>query len=210
MALAPDTRQARIDQILDAAERLVRARGDSEFTMRMLADEAGVSPATPFNLLESKSNVLRTLLRRSLATLESAQPKHPSEQLFRSWELCAQLYASDEVYFRALVIGSNIVPDAALLGMGIAESILKAAVAAGSIARGAPLRALAENLDMMGIGVLELWSRGILPSERLVAQFHHGMAVMLSMVVTEESRTRVAKRLRAAERVLQALGPLGG
>ena len=62
---------------------------------------------------------------------------------------------------------------------------------------------------LMGIGVLVLWSRGILPSERLVAQFHHGMAVMLSMVVTDESRARVMKRLRAAERVLQALGPLG-
>jgi hypothetical protein len=47
------------------------------------------------------------------------------------------------------------------------------------------------------------------PSERVVAQFHHGMAVMLSMVVTDESRARVTKRLRAAERVLQALGPLG-
>jgi AcrR family transcriptional regulator len=209
MALAPDTKQARIDQILDAAERLVRKGGESEFTMRTLADEAGVSAATPFNLLASKSAVLRALLRRSLATLESQATKHPIDQLFRSWELCAELYASDEVYFRALFVGAGIVPDAALLGIAVAEGIFRAAVAAGSIARDAPLRSLAENLDMMGVGILLLWSRGILPSERLVAQFHHGMAVMLSTVVTDESRARVAKRLRAAERVLKTLGPLG-
>jgi AcrR family transcriptional regulator len=209
MALAPDTRQARIARILDAAERLLRKQGDDNFTMRALADEAGVSPATPFNLLTSKTAVLRALLRRSLATLELAAPKHPIEQLFRSWELCAQLYASDEAYFRTLVVGAGIVPDAAFLGMAVAETILKAAVAAGSIASGAKLRPLAENLDLMAVGILVLWSRGMLPSERLVAQFHHGMAVMLSTVVTEESRSRVAKRLRGAERVLQGLGPLG-
>ncbi|MDD9945404.1 MAG: TetR/AcrR family transcriptional regulator [Myxococcales bacterium] len=209
MALAPDTRQARVDEILDAAARLIRKRGDSNFTMRVLADEAGLSPATPFNLLGSKSGVFRALLRRSLSTLESAPSTHPIDRFFLSWELCAELYASDEVYFRALVIGSQIVPDAALLGMAIAESLLTEAVALGSLARNTPVRPFAENLDLMGVGILVLWSRGLLPSERLVAQYHHGMAVMLSTVVTDESRARVAKWLRSAERVLRALGPLG-
>ena len=162
MAFAPETKQARIARILDAAERLVRKSGDCEFTMRALADEAGVSPPTPFNLLDSKSGVLRVLLRRSLAPLEAAAPKHPIEQLFHSWELCTELYASDEVNFRALLVGAGVVPDAALLGMALAETILKEAIAIGSLAPNVKVRPLAESLDLMALGILVLWSPGAL------------------------------------------------
>lgn len=210
MTLAPDTKRERVEHILDAAERLIRKRDAVDFTMLMLADEADVSPATPFNLLGSKRGVVRALMERSMASEGWVLPKHPIEQLFRSWELIAERYEADETYYRALMAGAGVVPEAALLGMAMIEAMLNAALAAGSIVRDAPVRSLAEGLELMCVGLLALWSCGTVPSERLTAQFHHSMAVALSTVVTDESRTRVAKRLRAAQRILQRLGPLGG
>ena len=47
------------DVVLDAAERLLRASPNAEFSMRALAAEAGVGFATPFNHFGNKENVLK-------------------------------------------------------------------------------------------------------------------------------------------------------
>ncbi|WP_418654973.1 TetR/AcrR family transcriptional regulator, partial [Acinetobacter baumannii] len=55
MALSPEAREARRRNIVDAAHELVRETGGAGFSMLDLARRAGVSPATPYNLLGSKS-----------------------------------------------------------------------------------------------------------------------------------------------------------
>lgn len=59
----------RRQRILDAAERLMRKTGGPDFSIRVLAAEAGVSFATPFNLFGSKEGLLYALLARSLDTI---------------------------------------------------------------------------------------------------------------------------------------------
>jgi AcrR family transcriptional regulator len=55
----PPTRE----RVLDAAERLL-AQGSAGFSMRELADEAGVSFATPFNQFGSKAAIMLALSAR--------------------------------------------------------------------------------------------------------------------------------------------------
>ena len=53
-------------RILDAAERLLRASGSAEFSMRELAGEAGLSFATPFNQFGSKTAIMQALSARRI------------------------------------------------------------------------------------------------------------------------------------------------
>lgn len=53
-------------RILDVADTLIRHTGGIDFSMRMLAEMAEVSPATPYNLFGSKEGILSASLARSL------------------------------------------------------------------------------------------------------------------------------------------------
>lgn len=53
-------------RILDVADTMIRHTGGTEFSMRMLAEMAEVSPATPYNLFGSKEGILSASLDRSL------------------------------------------------------------------------------------------------------------------------------------------------
>jgi AcrR family transcriptional regulator len=58
----------RHERVLDAAEFLL-AQGGAAFWMRELADEAGVSFATPFNLFGSKGAIMLALSARRIALM---------------------------------------------------------------------------------------------------------------------------------------------
>ena len=55
MAISPERREARRRNLALAAQALIRERGDAGFSMAQLAERAGVSPATPYNLVGSKA-----------------------------------------------------------------------------------------------------------------------------------------------------------
>src|SRR5215813_1234725 len=57
------------DRVLDAAERLL-AGGSAAFSMRELAEEAGVSFATPFNQFGSKAAIMLALTARRVASMQ--------------------------------------------------------------------------------------------------------------------------------------------
>src|ERR1700759_5211364 len=56
------------DRVLDGAERLL-AKGDAGFSMRELAEEAGVSFATPFNQFGNKGAIMLALSARRIALM---------------------------------------------------------------------------------------------------------------------------------------------
>ncbi len=63
-ALRDRNRQLAREVVLDAAERLLQASPNAEFSMRALAAEAGVGFATPFNHFGSKNAIMQALSAR--------------------------------------------------------------------------------------------------------------------------------------------------
>jgi AcrR family transcriptional regulator len=66
----PRTRSRSADlgeEIVDAAERLLRVAGDEGFTIQQLVDEAGVALQTFYRHFASKDQLLLALLERSIA-----------------------------------------------------------------------------------------------------------------------------------------------
>lgn len=66
---SPNSREAKQARVLDAAVRLLRASGTADFSMRDLADEAGVSFATPFNYFGSKTAIMHALSTKLIDTM---------------------------------------------------------------------------------------------------------------------------------------------
>ncbi|MBK8629102.1 MAG: TetR/AcrR family transcriptional regulator [Sphingomonadales bacterium] len=106
MALSPALREARCRKLVDTAHALIRDTGGTGFSMLELARRAGVSPATPYNLLGSKSEVLRRVVRDEydsfslrLADLSNAPPL---ERLLQAIDLIVVQYSTEPLFYRGL------------------------------------------------------------------------------------------------------------
>lgn len=102
--LVPQTPDARAgqreeqrNQILDAAERLLRTGGAAVLGMRRLAVESGVGHVTPYKLFGSKHAVLWALLLRTLS------PRLPGLTVETSADPLADTLARQERIFEAVV-----------------------------------------------------------------------------------------------------------
>lgn len=143
MALSPALREARCRHLVDTAHMLIRETGDTGFSMVELARRAGVSPATPYNLLGSKGEVLRRVIRdefarfASLLGAQSAAP--PFAHLLRALDLVAVQYLAEPQFYRGLygaVLGAEASPLRAMMGeegQMLWTTLVEAAMAEGDI-----------------------------------------------------------------------------
>lgn len=106
MAISPERREARRRHLVDAATSLIRENGGTGFSMLQLAERAGVSPATPYNLIGAKSELLRLVVADEfasfvarLATLPTAQPLG---QLLAATHAVVAHYTADPPFYRGL------------------------------------------------------------------------------------------------------------
>jgi AcrR family transcriptional regulator len=91
--VTPRVRQPEVrpDQILDAAERVLLARGDGAMTMDAVAAEAGVGKGTVYHYYQSKADVLAALRARwvertvaeAAATATSRRPRSALQHIER-------------------------------------------------------------------------------------------------------------------------------
>lgn len=106
MALSPEAREARRRNVIDAAHALIRETGGAGFSMLQLAQRAGVSPATPYNLLGTKAEILRRVVEDEFASFAGrlvVEPKHePLPRLLRALDLVAVHYLAEPQFYRGL------------------------------------------------------------------------------------------------------------
>ncbi len=96
----------RRNRILDAAERLIRQTGGTDFSVRTLASVAEVAPATPFNLFLSKEGLLYALLARNLEAVISEglrfKGANPNLRIVEAATNAVDLFAQDPEFMRPL------------------------------------------------------------------------------------------------------------
>jgi AcrR family transcriptional regulator len=96
----------RRNRILDAAERLIRKTGGTDFSVRALAAASGVSAATPFNLFGSKEGLLYALLSRSLDQIVtdglSFKSPDPAYHVIEAAENAVAAFLDDPEFLRPL------------------------------------------------------------------------------------------------------------
>ena len=203
----------RREQILDAARRLIRATGGTDFPMRRLAEESEVSLVTPYNLFGSKSGVLYALLNDSLERLDRAVDVRPSakpvDAVLELAGIAADIYASDAAFYRPLIQFLLGVPDPEHRPRSVEQSLLRwtrtvdAAVDGGLLPATVDRELLARQLLTTFVGVLEFWIQGDLDDDAFRAQSLYGSTLLVLALASPAARPRLLERLRTIERRLR-------
>lgn len=192
---------------------MIRTSGGTDFSMLALAEEAGVSPATPYNLLGSKVGVLWALLNFSLDKVMDrlsmlSKPIDPFERVVQAASLGAEVFTSEPDFYRPLyrfLLGSGDrvnrpqFMDRALAYWMHATKLLNQL---GYLQAPIDHAEISRELEIHFLGVLDLWVQDELDDAEFQAQIVFGTALMLLAVADEPGRAKLMKHLQKARRKL--------
>jgi len=181
-------RQLARDVVLDAAERLLGASPDADFSMRALAAEAGVGFATPFNHFGSKNAIMQALSSRLIERMamcfrDEAPAGDAIDRVLAMGRISVALLLEKPDVHKA-VVGSlgTVSPtpsfvrrnSSALWSLALGDF---AGIALGM--KEVAQAALAEQLAFNFRGCVSFWIAGELPDEKLGTAFRAGACTLL-------------------------------
>ncbi|HSG89712.1 MAG TPA: TetR/AcrR family transcriptional regulator [Pseudomonadales bacterium] len=217
MSTREEAKDRRRRQITAAARTLMQ-KGDTSFTMRNLAETAGVSIATPYNLFGSKQAVMFAVMETDLsqyaATL-AAQDVDELEVFFRAVEVAADHYGREPDYHRGVLFaaysdgGREYRSLFAGPGHALWRDMVTRAVAAGRLRATVEANAFAATLEHLLFSCVLEWVRGELDLDELVLRAHYGFALVLLGMAEAPCRTALEARAEALQTRLVALWTAG-
>lgn len=213
MASREQNKTQRKSDILAAARALMQEPGNAAFSMRALAEQAGVSIATPYNLFGSKQAVLVALLDNDLAEYQAELSRLSTaglDALFEAVALMTRLFATEPDYYRNVFAASaDAGPELRFVISGpryaLWKNLLRDATQAKMLDASIDPDAFAITLSQILFANVREWALGFLGVEEMDARCRYGMALALSAIATEQSRKTLKTRLRRAEHDLQTL-----
>lgn len=204
----------RRDDIVQTARTLLRQSGDAGFSMRALAEHAGVSIATPYNLFGSKQAILLAVLDADLAGFQAALGDLQGDaidRLFRTIALMGRFLSEEPEFYRNVfsAVSREGGPELRLMANGpryrVWKRLLRQAMEAGLLAHHVDADAFAvASSQLIGANVLA-WAQGELTLEEMQVRHRYGLALTLLAIATDTSRARLAGVLAEAETELQQL-----
>jgi AcrR family transcriptional regulator len=198
-------------RILQAAREMIRETGDAGLSMRALAERAGVSPATPYNLFGSRRAIVLAAVSdvpEFLTRFRGRPPKDAVEPLFRAADLAVEFYVEDPFFYRTLWRAVFDATDDIRPEIYSAERdafwrrLLDAADEAGVFEPSVDLELLWRALDRAFSSAMLEWVVGELPDAELAAAIRHGYALVLGGAASTAWRPALLDRLKDAQAAL--------
>lgn len=204
----------RRDAILDAALELLGHTPARQVSTEQIAALAEVSPATVYNLVGTREQLLLALVDRVLhhmvATLAERRPADPVAMAMFVVVESTERFIADGVAFRQ-VIGS--IGDIAASRVTIAFDPAQLQVAAmrdaqsqGMVRADLDPAALGRQIYLSYNGALFAWGGGVLSDDGLRAAVRHGLFMVLAAAATDEHRQRFLDELVVLGEQLGAAG----
>lgn len=207
-------KQSRRQRLLDAAHDLLREIEVETVTVQAIAERAGVSAATAYNLFGAKTAILAGVydqdLERFEARVAEADCADALDRIFVAMRIAADLYRGDPGFYRTMMT----------VGLGGRHGSFAAAVREprARFWRGAVADAVAEGLlrpetDVETLGVMLVhivggglgdWASEVIAVDRLEAESLFGIAALLNGFASDAARPGLAARLAAANSALSA------
>ncbi|GLS43140.1 TetR/AcrR family transcriptional regulator [Methylobacterium brachythecii] len=187
------------ERVLDAAERLLTQDG-AAFSMRELADEAGVSFATPFNQFGSKAGIMQALSARRIASMrerlaQAALPARAVSRVLAAVEIAVAVMLEAPGVNRAVMGALGAPSDAPGDVLARSSGLWAEALADGKgLASATRIRALSVLPDQLAFafrGVLSFWTAGELDDEMLGRRARSAAAAALLGFIGREDRAEV-------------------
>ena len=212
--------QAKADRrlkIVRAARDLIRETGDTNLSMRMIAQRAEVSVATPYNLFGSKRAVVMAVLedeRDFLDRFNSLKVDNAIDRLFEAHALGAGYFIQDPDFYRPLwkaLLDTNGEDNTGLATPERQEQtraawrwLLTCAQEEGLLHTGIPVEILERMLSHLGNGVMLSWAMGTLPTDHLLSSASLGYALILSAAATPAGRPLLDRQIAKPRLALAA------
>lgn len=213
MPTREEAKAQRREAIVDAAMRLMHARGDSGFSMRALADAAGVSIATPYNLFGSKQAIMLAVLDTGMARYEQRLDRLEADDLdifFAAVSLATELYAEAPKFHQAVLFsaygdgGSDyraVFGDPRFLFW---KSLVERARAAQWLDADIDASALALALSQQFFICILEWAYGEIELDELEQRVHYAFALLLKGAATAAGSARLSPRIKQLQDQLTA------
>jgi len=214
MSNREEAKHSRRRKIVRAARVLMQQTGDTGFSMRALAEQAGVSIATPYNLFGSKQAIMFAVLDADLEYYQKRLAKVRVDELdvfFKAVSLATTLYSTEPSFYRAVLFAvyndggrefrSMFGGPRHIMWKGFVQDAVKA----GFLSSDVEPDAFAINLGRTFFSAILEWVSGELSLPELEAWAQYGFALSLSAMSTPLSADRLHDKAVAQQARLQKL-----
>jgi AcrR family transcriptional regulator len=205
MALSPERRSARQRHLVQVAQSLIREGGDAGFSMAQLAKRGGVSPATPYNLLGAKSDILRLIVRdefeRFAEKFAGVRSSSPLGALLDATALVVTHYEADRAFYRGLfratfgMEASEVYPLMAAEGHALWGGLVAGAIRSGeleSFVRVEPVTSVVLGIITI---ITQAWLVEGWSEDRYALEMAHAIRLCLASVATAPTREALVRQI---------------
>lgn len=185
-----EAKEIRRHRILEAARELIRETERTRFSMRALAERAGVSLVTPYNLFGSKQAIMFALLDEDIeqyAAQLARGRQDPLKMLFRAVTLGTEYFNRDQHYYRAVFFavasddgGRELRTAFGGPRMALWERLVEQAIADGYLIRDADCHTLASHLSSVYLTNIMAWAAGQMSLKAMELRTLYGFAIALA------------------------------
>lgn len=196
--------------ILDATVALLGHRSSNEVTTEEIAAHAGVAPATVYNLIGTRDDVLRAVVGRVLAelanSLEQLDPTDPIAAAELVVDQTVEAFVADSAAFRQIV---RLAPQASGVGAELVDpsefqvAAMRQAQRLGILRADIDAAGLARQIYLSYSGALTMWSAGRLDDDGFSTAARHGLFTALAAAAVDSERQRFVNQMRVLGTTLE-------
>ncbi len=198
-------------RVVAAARSMIH---EGSFSMRTLAEKAGVSVVTAYSLFGSRQNIISAIYQEDLAVFEDeldALGVDAIERMFAALSLAAHHFKESPAFNQAMFRAIYGSADSALSDGFITprirswEKLVAEAAATGLLDSDVNVNAMAKNIIHMLIGSILDWVRDNITLEQMHAEVAYGLSLILIPVATKKSVPGLFARFAEHDATLRRL-----
>ena len=214
MSNREEAKHKRRRQIVRAARALMQQTGDTGFSMRALAEQAGVSIATPYNLFGSKQTIMFAVLDDDLEHYQKRLAKVRGDELdtfFKAVSVTTALFATEPSFYGAVLLAVYNDGGREFRSMfggprhAMWRGFVVDAIDAGYLVDEVEPDAFAINLGRSFFAAILEWANGQISLQELDAWAQYGFALSLGAMSTPRSAARLREKAIGQQKRLQKL-----
>ncbi|NQY55882.1 MAG: TetR/AcrR family transcriptional regulator [Ilumatobacteraceae bacterium] len=195
----------RVDAILDAAVELLDDTGLDVVTTEAIAAKAGVAAATVYNLIGTRDDLLRSLVRRVVTDLvdavaqATASDDNPIAVAHLIVDHSVAAFTSHSDAYRQVVAAGRSVD-----GQVGAEWVDPSQLQVAALRQAQALGVLRDDVDpeplgrqiyISWIGAMDQWAHGLLDDQGFAVATRHGLLSVLAAAAAEPHRSEFIAQL---------------